>query len=105
MFLEILDQDNAELLKKVLDYLKRKRITQPVFGEILDDMKTNSCVLQHACRNDNNDFIKILVKNGCRLRTSHETKGISDRLPLIVSYYPYHALDELGSFSAFIGEI
>ena len=66
----------------MLDYLKRKSNDNPVFKEILDGMKFNACVLQHACQNDNTEFIKILVKNGCRLRTSLETKGMCNMLSL-----------------------
>ena len=74
MFLELLDQDDTQLLQDVFDHLKR-RLDQNS-KVILNSLKLNSPILQKACRDDNYEFIKILVKNGCRLKTSKEKKDL-----------------------------
>ena len=76
MFLEILDlQDNSKILQNVLNYLARKDKTEKFRG-IWDGMKNNSQLLQAACKNDINDLVKFLVKHGCRLKTSCNTKDL-----------------------------
>ena len=76
MFLEILDlPDNSKILQNVLNYLSRKDKTEKFRG-IWDRMKTNSQLLQAACKNDINDLVKFLVKRGFRLKTSRDTNDL-----------------------------
>jgi hypothetical protein len=76
LFLEILDlSDNSKILQSVLNYLSRKDKTEKFRG-IWDGMKTNSQILQAACKNDINDLVKFLVKRGFRLKTSCDTNNL-----------------------------
>ena len=71
-----MDQNDTQLLQEIFNHLEG-RIDQ-YSKTILRTLKSNSSVLQKACREDNYEFIKILVKNGCRLRTTKEKKDLDE---------------------------
>ena len=78
LFLEILnleDNSKSKILQKVLNHLEHRDNTEE-YKDIWNDMKENSQLLQAACKYENDDLVKYLVKNGCRLKTSHDTKDL-----------------------------
>ena len=75
LLLTIIRQDNADLLQEVLDHYETK---PEHYQKYLDHMKINSSVLKKACKKGNCDMIKILVKDGCRLRVSRPSEKLTE---------------------------
>ena len=69
-----MEHDDTQLLQDMFCHLGGRQDLHS--KDILDNLKSNSFVLQKACREENYDFIKTLVKNGCRLRTTQKKKDL-----------------------------
>ena len=84
LLIKIIRQDNAELLQDVLEHYSSK---PEVYKLYLQHMKINSPVLKMACKKGDYDMIKILVRNGCRLKISQRPKERLEQLRILHRRY------------------
>lgn len=70
LLFKIIQEEKSEILHDILDsYQEEKK-----YSDILKGLRINSPILIEACRKDNYELVKAMVKHGCRLYTSHNTE-------------------------------
>ena len=74
VLLTIIKEDNGDLLQEVLEQFSK----YDYYEKYLEHLKINSPVLKRACRKGNSDMIKVLVKEGCRLKMCGPDSQLKD---------------------------